>query len=299
MSRIAFATVTTQDNPTRAILLFESLRAFGGQLADAPCMLLLPETEGPLPAEAASRLERLSVRPVPFSLDEEARRFPLASLAYAAAEAESRADGTAETLAWMVEDTLVLNPPTPFLLPENVCLACRPVHHTKIGSIYGKPPDGFWSLIYRHCGVDEERLFPMETCTRDNVLRPYFNAGLLVVRPDRRLLRTWRNCFESLHRRPEFEPFYEQDVAYRIFMHQAVLAGVALSMLERDELRQLLETVNYPLHLHSEYPSEHQPGALNELITCRYERIEDLRNSLKVIPAREPLKRWLDEKLDA
>lgn len=139
-------------------------------------------------------------------------------------------------------------------------------------------------------GSTEDRVFPMETCTRDNILRPYFNAGMLVVRPGRRLLATWRDYFKQLYRHSDFEPFYRKDVLYRIFMHQAVLTGVVLNMLERHELRELPETVNYPLHLYDEYPPEHRPEVLNELVTCRYEDIKDLWNALKGIAVKEPLK---------
>jgi hypothetical protein len=297
MERIAFATASTPGNPARAVLLFESLRASGGELARAPCIMLIPEGSGPLSNETEERLSALSVQVVPFGIDEEASRFPLASLVFASAEAEEQGKAESEVLVWMVEDTLVVNSPTVFLLPEGASYAYRPVHHTKIGSVYDRPLDGFWSLIYQHCGVTEDRVFPMETCTRDNILRPYFNAGILVIRLERRLLSTWRDYFRQLYRHPDFEPFYQQDVLYRIFMHQAVLTGVVLNRLERHELRELPETINYPLHLHDEYPPEHRPDVLNELVTCRYEDIRDLRNALKDIPVREPLKSWLNNRL--
>ncbi len=200
---------------------------------------------------------------------------------YAAAEAEERAGARSSLLVWMGEDTLIVQSPTAFLLSDNASLGCRPVHHSRVGSVYDRPPDDFWSLIYRHCGVSQEHIFPMETCTRDNVIRPYFNAGLLVVRPERRLLAAWRERFEVLYRHPDFEPFYQRDAAYRIFMHQAVLAGTALNALREEELLVLPETCNYPLHLHGEYPQEYRPATLDGLMTCRYEVLADLRAALE------------------
>jgi len=38
-----------------------------------------------------------------------------------------------------------------------------------------------------------------------------------------------------VYRRPAFEQFYEQNVRYRIFVHQAILSGAALSLLEPGE----------------------------------------------------------------
>jgi hypothetical protein len=298
MERLVFATMAEPGSSAkRALLLFESLRAFGGELKDDPGIILLPKASKPLPDEVQQRFGALNVRLVPFDLTEEAGQFPLASVVYASAEAEAQSKGKAGLLAWMLMDTLVVSPPVAFLVPREISFAYRPVHHTLVGPVYDKPLDSFWSLIYRHCGVTDDRVFPMETCVRDNTLRPYFNSGIFVVRPEQGLLATWRERFERLYRHPDFEPFYRKDVRYRIFIHQAVLAGVVLNIFRKEELQELPEAINYPLHLHDEYPPEHHPAKLNELTTCRYETIEVLMNSLKGIPVEEPMKSWLNERL--
>jgi hypothetical protein len=278
-------------------MLFDSLRTFGGELADSPRIMLISEKEEPLSDITRERLSELDVHLIPFVIDDEAVRFPLASLAYAAARAEQQVGGKTEILVWMNEDTLIVNPPVDFLIREGINLAYRAVHHTRIGSVYNKPPDDFWSLIYHHCGVNEDRIFPMETCIRDNTIRAYFNAGLLVVRPEHHLLETWLDYFKRSYQHPDFQPFFKNDVLYMVFMHQAVLSGVVLSMFAREELLELPESINFPLNLQLECPPENRPRLLNDLITCRYESIEDLRNSSKVIPVEEPLDSWLNERL--
>ena len=105
------------------------------------------------------------------------------------------------------------------------------------------------------------------------VLRPYFNAGMLVVDPWRRLMRRWRDDFDQIYRLPEFKAFYEQDRRYAIFMHQAVLAGTILSMLRPAELAELPHLVNYPLHMHRDYPAALRPVRLNDVISVRYEEL--------------------------
>jgi len=298
VERLVFSTMAASSSlAERALMLFESLRTFGGELKNDPGILLVPKAAGPLSDEVKKRFSSLNVRLIPFDLDEEARQFPLASVVYASAEAEEQTRGKTRLLVWMLMDTLVVNPPVAFLISEGINYAYRPVHHTLIGPVYGKPLDSFWSLIYQHCGVTDDRVFPVETCVRDNTLRPYFNSGLFVVRPEQGLLATWRDRFQRFYHHPDFEPFYEKDVRYKIFMHQAVLAGVVLNMFKREELQELPESINYPLHLHSEYPPEYRPKALNDLVTCRYEGIEELLDSLKGIPVKEPLKSWLNDRL--
>ncbi len=297
VARIAFATTAIGRDTTRAILLFDSLRTFGGELANSPCFLLVPTKREPLPDEIKERLVALNVHLISFDIEEDAVRFPLAALVYAAARAEQQVRDETEILVWMNEDTLIVNPPLGVLLEEGTNFAYRPVHHTKISSVYNKPPDDFWSLIYQHCGVEKGKVFPMETCVRDNTIRAHFNAGLLVVRPEQCLLEKWLDHFRRLYQHPDFQPFFKNDVIYMVFMHQAVLAGVVMQMFERKELLELPETYNYPIHLHQEYPIEHRPQLLNNLITCRYEGIEDLRNSLRIIPVEKPLEDWMDERL--
>ena len=68
----------------------------------------------------------------------------------------------------------------------------------------------------------------MKTHVDGNTIRPYFNAGHLAVRPEKRLLRKWSETFLELYKAPEFQRFYA-DGRYRIFMHQAVLSGVILA----------------------------------------------------------------------
>jgi hypothetical protein len=141
-----------------------------------------------------------------------------------------------------------------------------------------------------------ERIFAMQTIVDEQPVRAYFNAGLLVVRPERGLLRAWQSVFESLYRLPEFEPFYRQDELYKIFMHQMVLAGSILSLLKPEEIQQFPFEMNYPLHLHTQITARRRPTSLNQLITCRYEDFTEFFGNPEVdglIQIDKPLKDWL------
>lgn len=149
------------------------------------------------------------------------------------------------------------------------------MHLKLLGSALDEPIDDFWQLIYVNCRVDLQRVFPMQTVVDEQAIRAYFNAGLLVVRPERGLLRGWQANFERLSRLPVFEAYYRQSELYEIFMHQAVLAGTLLSSLRPDEFQQLPLEVNYPLHLHSRMPEKRRPSSLSQLITARYEEYSE------------------------
>ncbi len=296
MEKLIFACmVNSISSSLKAALLVASIRKFADTLSDCPIWMLVPNSENKIPNGLKNQLLSWDVQIVPFNIDSDLLKFPFADLVLAAATAESLAKEKTEFLAWVLSDTLVINEPTLFLLDEGKNLGYRPVHHTLIGSIYEEPIDSFWKLIYRKCQVSEEKIFPMKTHVDHNTLRPYFNAGFLIVRPKLGLLQSWWNQFKELYRDPSFEEYYEKNELYSIFIHQAVLAGVILSTMERQELQELPFSYNYPLHLYFESPIEYRPQNLNDLITARYEDPEWLEK----VPIQEPLKGWVTKQLNS
>jgi len=292
MEQIMFASLAASVTSFRKIrVLVESLRSFGGELSGSPLVVLYPDNLD-VTVENAALLKSPDVEMIPFSISREEMDFPLAAVAVGAAAAENVVAGKAENLVWLLGDTLVLRSPSALVLPAWAQYAYRPVHHTNIGSVWKAPPDDFWSAIYRHCKVEPDRLFPMDTCVRDNTIRPYFNAGCQVTRPQNELFSRWCESFRRLYRHPDFRPFFVNPLC-RIFMHQAVLAGVVLSNLSSAQLCELPESYNYPLHLHAQYPSEFRPGKLNDLVTCRYEAFDELEKILAFIAVDEPIKAWI------
>jgi hypothetical protein len=292
MEQVMFASLAASSTSFRKIrVLLDSLKDFGGKLFRAPLVVLYPDSLNVTVENA--RLSKLpDVHMIPFRITSEEMDFPLAIVAIGAAAAEEAVVGKAENLVWLLEDTLVLKSPSAFVLPASTQYAYRPVHHTKIGSPWKAPPDGFWTAIYRYCRVEPDHLFPMDTCVRDNTIRPYFNAGCQVTRPQNRLFSRWCESFRSLYRHPDFRPFFA-DPLYRVFMHQAVLAGAALSSFSLGQLYELPESYNYPVHLHADYPPEFRPAKLNELVTCRYETFDELEKMLASTTVDEPIKTWI------
>jgi hypothetical protein len=191
----------------------------------------------------------------------------------------------------------VLREPRGFLLPDGKSLGYRPVHHTNVGSRYGEPLDPFWELIYSLCGVPEDRVFPMRTHMDGEVLRPYFNAGCHATRPGRGLLRAWRDAFLKVYREPALLDLYHENRAYEVFVHQAVFTGVVLAACSPNEILELPRGYNYPLHLHGEDVTEHRPSSLEELVTIRHEGFYADPDWAGRMPAGEPLKQWIAERL--
>ncbi len=279
-----------------ALRLARSIRTFGGEFCFNPIWMFSQADEAALPEPVQQELYSLGARLISFENDPTSGGFAFSDYVTAAGLAETLAMGEASFVAFMAGDTLVLQAPHEFLLPVGKSLGGCPVHLKLLGSAYDEPLDDFWKLIYHHCGVDEERVFPLRTIVDEQTIRAYINAGLLLVRPERGLLRAWQRNFFDIYQLPEFKGFYQQHELYGVFMHQAVLAGTFLALLKPEEFQVLPFEINYPLHLHTRVPAARRPANLDQLITCRYEDYNEvfgnphLQETIQVEPS---LKDWL------
>lgn len=279
-----------------ALRLAHSIRAFGGEFCFNPIWVLSQKSEEELSEGTRQELYALGARLIAFDIDPITANFPFAGYVTAASIAEGLAQGESSFLVLMASDNLVLRSPSACRLEAGKSLGACPVHLKLLGSGYDEPIDEFWSLIYQHCRVDMERIFPVQTIVDEQLIRAYFNAGLLVVRPERGLLRSWQTKFDRLYPLPEFKTFFELNELYAIFMHQAVLAGSIIAALSEKEFQQLPFEMNYPLHLHTRVTAAKRPTNLNQLITCRYEDYGESFGDAQVtgtLQIDEPMKEWL------
>ena len=291
----------TGESEKDALRLARSIRTFGGAFCFNPIWMFSHKEEQDLTEGTRQALFSIGARLITIDIDLELAKFPFYSYVSMAGIAESMAQGNARFLVLMATDTLILQTPSIFLLPAGKSLGACPVHLKLLGSGRDEPIADFWKLIYRECQVNTENIFAFQSTVDDELIRAYFNAGLLVVRPERGLLRGWQANFERVYRLPEFEMFYQQSELYSIFMHQAVLAGSILSALGEEDFQQFSLDVNYPLHLHERVAADRRPKDLNQLVTCRYEDYDEFlgsENLDKLIGVDASLKQWLQGQLN-
>ena len=290
MTQLIFAFMQAYGGDEReSLLLARSLRAFGGEFANNPLWMMTPNKVEQVSGDTLRALSELDVRINSFEVPEEALKFPFGGKVYAAAAAEALAANEADVLAWMDSDTVFAGEPAGLALKENVNLGFRPVMLKNISSLFDEPLDAFWGFLFERCGTPVNGLFPMLTTVDGVRIRPHFNAGILSVRPKAGLLRAWQNNFERLYSQPELAPFYQENILYRIFVHQAILAGTTLAVLKTEKMQDLGACFNYPVFLN---------GALEpacDVITWRYDEFEFFQQPgwEDRIPLKRPVKEWL------
>jgi hypothetical protein len=253
------------------IPLVKSLREFGGKYRNASIWLYLPQELMKADTSLVRQLNSLNVLSKSFTLPEHAAWYFLSGKVIAAARAEADADGLYDILVFLNHDTVVLDEPGEFSLSAGKKFGYRPVMHKNVGMLYSEPLDSFWMQIYQVNAIDEHKLFPMVTPADGDTIRPYFNAGLLVVRPEESILRNWERYFIRLSRDTLIRSLCEQDFSKRLFLHQAALTAAVLNHLDPEELYLFSDQINYPVFFKEIFGARKEFLDISEAITIRHE----------------------------
>jgi len=280
--------VTWPNQVVGARLLTDSLRAFGGPLADAPVWVYQADPEGaPCDHLAEPGVEVLPVQP-PSPIAEDWFGPKVTTLA----DAEARADGAFDTLIWIATDCLIVQPPALLALGTHADVAVRPVHHRNVGLLTTDPIDPFWHGVYDELAIDDVALVT-RSFVGDLPLRAYFNTHALAVRPELGLCRSWLDAFVSLAADDAFQAAACSDVQHRIFLHQAPFSALVASRVPEARIRILPPTYSYPYNLHDDVPTDRRAASLNDLVTVAYEDLSLKPADLRGITVCEPLRSWL------
>lgn len=298
--RIVFGTYAGDADALYWILVMvESVRTFGGELKSVPVWVYLPDDKpglekspGLKPIPEGVTFKRSNTPP-------EAKPFWFAGKVFAAALCEAEAVGHHQLLAWLDPDVIFTSEPRDFLLPDSISFGYRPVMHKLIGSRASEPPDEFWARVYDKLGVAPSAMFSMKTPIDQETIRAYFNAGLLIVRPEMGVLRKWPVCFATLYSDSVFVGWCKQDQRRAIFLHQAALAGDILSTLKREDMIELPASYNYAVFLEDKYPPQARPKSVDDVVLFRHEfmfsdstGIEKIKNARRMYP-------WVKERVPA
>lgn len=195
----------------QALSLARSIRENAGKFSHYRIWILTPDNSEDLSEEGQITLNKLDATLTTFQIDKSAYQFPFAPEVYASAFAEAQTEGMGDTLTWIDTDSIVIQEPGELILKPGKMVGYRPVDHTLIGSTFDQPISPYWERIYDVCHVDVENLIAMKASVDENVIRPYFNAGMLIIHPETSLLRSWCNNFQSLYKAPHYEDFYNVD----------------------------------------------------------------------------------------
>lgn len=261
--KLAFATCVERGFlEEQSLLLYESIRRFGGRFRDAPIYACCPRAGRGVTPETIAAMEALGVTYVDEPLNVEFDYFAYANKNFSAAYLERTTRH--EFLVFLDSDTLFLHDPELFDLPEDVDVRVRPVDAKGICSTGPRDPlDGYWRELAKLCGVELEAL-PWMTCTVDRArIRSNYNGGLVVARTGRGIFRRWEENILAVHRaqlRPRPDSFWGTG--------QSTLVMAIHAATSRIEL--LPESYNYPLHLYQRLSAKQRIRGSSDVVHLHY-----------------------------
>lgn len=242
---------------SEALLLAESLRAWGGGLAEAPLYAISPRPGEEPDDDAVGRLRELGATYLAEPIGADFEGVLPADKVAVAAFAERALDH--QTLAFVDSDTVFLNEPSE-LVEGDWLAAARPVDRRIAGSRGKGKNEPYWQRMYEALGV-RGRPF-VETTVGQMPIRAYWNTGLLAVRRETGLFAAWENALATL---------FEREVVHRrmpFFMDQLAWAAVIADL--HDRVRVLSHAYNYPLRHRGALVAEARELDLDEIVHLHY-----------------------------
>lgn len=284
---IIFATLTSAGSLRDTRLLVESLRAFGGELAEAQVWILATDPE------LARFLEDKHTSVIPLAPPGRPFLSFFEKKVAACALAEMLAPRGLDSLAWVDESVVITQPPLLFKLGTEWDAAFRPVHIRNVGLPPSEPLDPFWKGIAAAVGVEDIR-GTVTSFVDGQRLRTYFNTHAFAIRPGLGLMKRWNDLFKQLEEDETFQAAACADETHQIFLFQALLSTLVSTAIEPGRVNILPPTYNYPYHLQEQIPAERQLGRLDEAVTITHEDRSLRPEKLEGIEVGEPLRSWLE-----
>lgn len=273
---------------TEAMLLLESLRRWGGAVAEAPVYAFAPRPGHEPEAATVERLEALGTTYVTEPLVDRFADIPTFNKVSVSAWAERELDH--ETLVFTDTDAVFVNEPTE-LLGGDWLVAVRPVDRRIAGSRGKGKNEPFWRKMYAELDVKAAPF--VETTVGLMRIRAYWNSGLVAARRSSGVFGAWER---ALHRLFDAEIVQKR---WPQFMDQLSLAGVTADL--GDRLTMLPDTYNYPLRHRSGLVPAARDLDLEEIVHLHYRLWLHMPDALALVnppfDAAGERYRWLDERL--
>ncbi len=259
------------DELARLSVMVESLRTFGGRYRAAPFWAYIADEILAADPEALDAAQALGADIRTISIPDDAAWYFLSRKVFAAAHAEKEAAGGAGILARLDPDTIFIDEPAEFVLPAGKVLGWRTVFHRNISPLFNESLDEYWARAYEVMGINEASVFPMITPADNDRIRPYFQAGCVVVRPERGIMKKWEEMLISLARDPSIKEICRGDRLKRTFTFQVALIGAILNSVDRSEMHPFSDRINYPIFFKEMFGGKKDFHDITDMVTIRYE----------------------------
>jgi hypothetical protein len=165
----------------QTVRLAESIRRFGGALADGDIVAVTPRFGPPLARATRRRFEQLGVRHARLSSHPRYAWYHYLNTPIALAAAEELTD--AELLCWTDSDLLFLDEPSDLLVEADIDFVAATIDDGVVGTTGpDSPHETDWRRLCEIVGLDIDELPWVTTQLERMKMRLYFQAGIFAYR---------------------------------------------------------------------------------------------------------------------
>lgn len=278
-------------------MFIKSIRRFGGSMKDTAVLVVHDPASGidlsPLILPNVETYE-MTIRP-------EHRNFFYSPKVHACAAAEEFLSGRTKTLLYFDTEMLALSSFEEILLKDNFDVSFRQVMLlNSVGLPPGQTIDGYWNRIFSDQGVIRESVPTLNAYIDEKEILFYINCEAILVRPEMKIFRMWKEAFVKLLDDKEFIRQFCSDQLHEIFLHQAVLSATILSEIKQNRIQWMSDKLIYSLLLHDRTPERKKIGKASDVPLISYDI--QLCGSLEIanrIPMDEPWYSWVKNTLNS
>lgn len=274
--------------------LIKSIRKFGGEYANCPVYIVLPDNvKFPYDSLKSKDVSLLKIK-----VDKKTEKYPFSFKAFAAAKVEEKAGKNHDTLIWFDPGVIVLGRLNDLDLEKvNASAVLRTVSlNNKIGLTRKDALNEYWGRIYKETGLKFEDIPYLKTIVDKVEAKAYINCQVYSINPKLGLLKKWADLLNKLINDKEYQSKACSGLWQKVFLHQAVFSGIVISEIPMDKIHKMPLKSNYPVSHHKEMDKSKKVNRLNDVNVAVFdERWVRDPDWMDIITIDEPLKKWLSE----
>ncbi len=268
-NNIVFITYAESESGLNCVYrLAESIRTFAGRFKSAAILLFVEDQSKLLDNVSSDKLKHFDIDLHTYTIPESAKWFYLSGKLFANLTAEKLVKNKYSLMAYLDNDTIIIDEPIDFDLENNIAIKYVPVTHNRTGVLYDSELNQVWSRIYKLLDIKDEQLIPMTSPADGDKIKTYFHAGILVLRPERGIIRKWADDYKILYEDEILIQMCRDNTDYRVFIHQMAMVGI-LNILSDDELTELPESYNYNIFFEKRWGGSKIWDSIENCITVR------------------------------
>lgn len=268
----------------KSVLFAKSLRKFGGALKESPIYSICPREGFSVSESTIKSFEKLNVHHRDININTKYRDYNFANKIEACAYFERELEE--EKLVFCDSDQLVLGDLSELIL-RNEEIATQQVAFKGIGTNGNDENTEYWEELYKLLNVQGRNYMLLRDSGEK--IYPYYNAGLISVKRNLGLFKSWKKNFDLISDKgllPKHGSFFQE---------QSVLSATVASM--QLNMRTLPMGYNFHLFNTKNWAATCSGIRNKEIKLLHYHKTFDEPNSLNVSGVMDNQLKWINSEI--